>query len=284
MPVASIASVAVIAPGAMGAGIGRRLAENGIDVRTSLAGRSRASAARAEAAGMQPVADDVIADCAIILSIVPPAEALGLAERLAPALARTGHHPLYVDCNAISPHTTLRVAAALSQTGVRFVDGGIIGAPPQPGGRGPSLYVSGPDAAAVTALAEHGLVVKPLDDRIGSASALKMSYAGITKGLTALAAAMILAASRNGSAQALRAELAESQPQLLQRFQGSLPDMAPKAYRWVAEMEEIAGFAGADPAIRRIYEGVAGLYAELAADQAGSQNEAALLRAFLDGA
>jgi putative dehydrogenase len=40
MPVASIASVAVIAPGAMGAGIGRRLAENGIDVRTSLAGRS----------------------------------------------------------------------------------------------------------------------------------------------------------------------------------------------------------------------------------------------------
>jgi 3-hydroxyisobutyrate dehydrogenase-like beta-hydroxyacid dehydrogenase len=252
----------------MGAGIGRRLSENGVAVRTSLLGRSRASAERAEAAGMHPVADEAIANCAIILSIVPPAEALGLAWRLAPFLARTEHHPLYIDCNAISPGTTLRVGAALAETGVRFVDGGIIGGPPQPGKPGPSLYVS-------------GLVVKRLDGRIGSASALKMSYAGITKGLTALASAMILAASRNGSAEALRAELAESQPQLLQRFETSLPDMAPKAYRWVAEMEEIAAFAGEDASIRRIYEGIAALYAELAADQAGDRSEAALLHAFL---
>ncbi len=281
MPGASTPSVAVIAQGTMGAGIGRRLVENGIEVRTSLTGRSRASAARAEAAGMRPSADDAIADCAIILSIVPPAEAPGLAARLAPALARVAHRPLYVDCNAISPAMTLRVAAALSETPARFVDGSIIGGPPQPGGRGPSLYVSGPDAEAVTALAQYGLLVKRLDDRIGSASALKMSYAGITKGLTALASAMILAAGRNGIAQALRAELAESQPQLLQRFQGSLPDMAPKAYRWVAEMEEIAAFAGDDPATRRIYEGIAALYVDLAADHAGSQTEAAQLRAFL---
>jgi 3-hydroxyisobutyrate dehydrogenase-like beta-hydroxyacid dehydrogenase len=265
----------------MGAGIGRRLSENGVAVRTSLLGRSRASAERAEAAGMHPVADEAIANCAIILSIVPPAEALGLAWRLAPFLARTEHHPLYIDCNAISPGTTLRVGAALAETGVRFVDGGIIGGPPQPGKPGPSLYVSGPDAGAVTALGAYGLVVKRLDGRIGSASALKMSYAGITKGLTALASAMILAASRNGSAEALRAELAESQPQLLQRFETSLPDMAPKAYRWVAEMEEIAAFAGEDASIRRIYEGIAALYAELAADQAGDRSEAALLHAFL---
>jgi putative dehydrogenase len=283
MPVAPIAAVAVIAPGAMGAGIGRRLAENGVEVRTSLLGRSHASAERAEAAGMLAVADDAIVECAIILSIVPPAEALALAERLAPLLARSGLHPLYVDCNAISPDTTLRVEAALSHTDVRFVDGAIIGGPPQPGGRAPSLYVSGRDAAGVTALAEHGLVVKTLDDRIGSASALKMSYAGITKGLTALASAMILTASRNGSAEALRAELAESQPQLLQRFQSALPDMAPKAYRWVAEMEEIASFAGEDASIRRIYEGIAGLYAELATDHDGSKSEAALLNTFLKG-
>jgi putative dehydrogenase len=138
-----------------------------------------------------------------------------------------------------------------------------------------------PDNNASTLRVVRGLVVRPLDERIGSASALKMSYAGITKGLTALASAMILAASRNGCAEALRAELAESQPQLLKRFQSGLPDMATKAYRWVAEMEEIAGFAGEDAAIRRIYEGIAGLYAELAADHAGARSEAALLNAFL---
>ena len=276
-------SVAIIAPGAMGAAIGRRLVENGVEVQTSLTGRSAASASRAEAAGMHPVADEAIAECAIILSIVPPAEAVGLAERLAPVLARTDHRPLYVDCNAISPRTTLAVAAALSATRARFVDGSIIGGPPPPGGSAPTIYVSGPDADAVTALAAHGLVVKPLDDRLGSASALKMSYAGITKGLTALAAAMILSATRHGSAEALRAELADSQPALLQRFQTALPDMAPKAYRWVAEMEHIAAFAGDDRAIRQIYEGIAALYADLATDEAGSKTEAALLNAFLKG-
>ncbi len=88
MPVTSIGPVAVFAPGAMGAGIGQRLAGNGVEVRTSLLGRSRASAERAEAAGMHPVEDAAIADCAIILSIVPPAEVLGLAERLAPVGTR----------------------------------------------------------------------------------------------------------------------------------------------------------------------------------------------------
>ena len=281
MPIAPALSVAVIAPGAMGAAIGRRLVENGADVRTSLKGRSATSTGRAKAAGMQPVADDAIAECTIILSIVPPAEAAGLAARLAPVLAGIDHRPLYVDCNAISPDTTLEVAAALSGTRARFVDGSIIGGPPQPAGRAPALYVSGPDAEAVTVLAKHGLVVKPLDDRVGSASALKMSYAGITKGLTALASAMILSASRNGSAEALRAELADSQPELLRRFQTTLPDMAPKAYRWVAEMEQIAAFAGDDRAIRQIYEGIAALYAGLAEDHAGSKTETALLNAFL---
>ncbi|MCB8879574.1 NAD(P)-dependent oxidoreductase [Acidisoma cellulosilytica] len=276
-------AVAIIAPGAMGAAIGQRLVENGVEVRTSLTGRSPSSRQRAEAAGLQPVSDEAIAACDFILSIVPPGEALALATRLAPVLAQTTHRPVYVDCNAISPATAQTVSMAFPSPQVRFVDGSIIGGPPKPGTRGPSLYVSGADATALTALNAHGLVVKLLDDRIGSASALKMSYAGITKGLTALGSAMILAAGRHGAAEALRAELAESQPELLQRFAQSVPDMAPKAYRWVAEMEEIADFAGEDAAIRDIYLGMARLYADLAEDQAGDKAKAAHLRAFLQG-
>ena len=73
-----------------------------------------------------------------------------------------------------------------------------------------------------------------------------MSYAGITKGFTALGAAMMLAATRGGSAEALQAELAESQPALLGYLTRQVPSMYPKAYRWVAELEEIAGFVGKD--------------------------------------
>jgi putative dehydrogenase len=69
----------------------------------------------------------------------------------------------------------------------------------------------------------------------------------------------------------------------LTQFERSVPGMFPKAYRWVAEMEEIASFAGEDASIRRIYEGIAGLYAELATDHDGSKSEAALLNTFLKG-
>lgn len=276
--------VAIIAPGAMGAAVGRRLTEHGIEVRTSLAGRGEASARRAREAGMRAVEDAGVAQADIVLSIVPPAEALALAERLAPALARADPKPVYADCNAVSPQTVRRIGAALSGTGARFVDAGIIGGPPAPGARGPVFYASGPAAAALAVLNGHGLEVKALEGGIGAASGLKMSYAGITKGLTALASAMMLAAARNGVAAELRRELAGSQPRLLEWLGRSVPGMAPKAYRWVAEMEQIAEFAGEDAAAREIYRGIARLYERLAGDQAGGRQETQALRAFLDGA
>jgi L-threonate 2-dehydrogenase len=100
--------------------------------------------------------------------------------------------------------------------------------------------------------------------RSGAASALKMSYAGITKGLTAVGSAMILGAERAGAAAALKRELGESQPQLLAYFGKHVPAMFPKAYRWVAEMEEIAEFLAADPAAPQIYAAMARLYTRFA--------------------
>src|SRR5206468_6394372 len=123
-----------------------------------------------------------------------------------------------------------------------FVDGGIIGAPPQPGSKGPVLYVSGEAASRLLVLRAHGLQIRAVEGGIGAASALKVSYAGITKGLTALGAAMMLVATRAGVADALYAELAASQPALLAWFTRQIPGMYQKAYRWVAEMEEIADF------------------------------------------
>ena len=79
-----------------------------------------------------------------------------------------------------------------------------------------------------------------------------MSYAGIVKGLAGIGSAMVVAATRAGAADALRDELALSQPAILARLEVALPDMLPKAYRWVAEMREISGFLGPDhPASQR---------------------------------
>ncbi len=276
-----MAIITVIAPGAMGAGIGRRLVEHGAQVWTVLDGRSQASAGRAKAAGMQGVAMRQVAQADIVLSILPPGEALALARSLAPILRDAVRKPVYADCNAVSPQTVAAIAAELDATGVRFVDAGIIGGPPKPGTPGPLLYTSGRDAPALDVLAQYGLRVSDLHGPIGAASGLKMSYAGITKGLTALASAMMLAATRCGAAPALAAELAASQPHLLDYVTRQVPDMYPKAYRWVAEMREIAAFAGEDASARDIYTAIASLYERLAHDEAGPKQEVGALDAFL---
>jgi 3-hydroxyisobutyrate dehydrogenase-like beta-hydroxyacid dehydrogenase len=284
--------VAIIAPGAMGAGVGKRLTSHGVRVLTALAGRSEATAARALAAGMTAASDEEIAAADFILSILPPGEALALAHHFAPILTASNAKPVYVDCNAINPATVERVAAAIAPTGCPFVDAGIIGAPPPPipaapagegkaAVSGPRLYASGPAAPRFATLRQYGLDVRVLDGALSAASALKMSYAGITKGTQAIGAAMMLAASRAGSAQALFEELAFSQKEMLAQFTQQLPMMPAKAYRWIAEMQEIAGFVADDPAARELYEGAAHFYARIAEDFFADQKDVAALKEFL---
>jgi 3-hydroxyisobutyrate dehydrogenase-like beta-hydroxyacid dehydrogenase len=273
--------VAVIAPGAMGAAVGKRLTDNGVTVLTSLEGRSDETRARAKAAGMTAAKDGDIARADFILSILPPGDALALAQRFVPALAASNAKPVYVDCNAINPKTVDRVAAAIAPTDCPFVDAGIIGQPPKPGDAGPRIYASGAAAPRFASLREHGLDVRVLDGALSAASALKMSYAGITKGTQAIGAAMMLAAMRTGTADSLMAELQGSQKEMLAWLRRQLTMMPPKAYRWVAEMEEIAGFVGDDPASRELYEGAAEFYARFAEDFAAGGKEAKNLAAFL---
>jgi 3-hydroxyisobutyrate dehydrogenase-like beta-hydroxyacid dehydrogenase len=272
--------VAVIAPGMMGAAVGKRLVDNGVKVLTSLKGRSAETATRAKAAGMAAAGDEEIAASDFILSILPPGDAVALAERFQPALKASNAKPVYVDCNAINPKTVDRVAAVIAPTDCPFVDSGIIGSPPKPGDAGPRFYASGPAAPRFATLRQYGLDVRVLDGAISAASALKMSYAGITKGTQAIGAAMMLAATRAGSADALFAELSSSQKDMFAWFKRGLALMPPKAYRWVAEMHEIAGFVGEDPTAHELYEGAAHFYERIAEDFDGDKNDVTALTEF----
>ncbi len=259
--------IGVVAPGGMGAAIAARLCGAGADVLTSLEGRSAASRERATAAGMRDVGDAGLAEAAVILSVVPPDQALPLARRLSAAVAGAGGTPIYVDCNAVGPGLAAAIADAVEGAGVAFVDGGLIGLPPRPDAPGPTLFLSGARAEAVSAmLAPLGLRTHVLDGPSGAASALKMAYAGITKGLIAIAATMGIAAQRHGVGDALVAELARSQPGLFQGFTRSVPDMLGKARRWVPEMHEIEGFVGDDARSAEAYGAFARLYEQVAED------------------
>jgi 3-hydroxyisobutyrate dehydrogenase-like beta-hydroxyacid dehydrogenase len=172
----------------------------------------------------------------------------------------------------------------VSATGAEFVDAGIMGLPPEPDGKDPHIYASGESAARLAALTEYGLDVRVLDGPVGAASALKMAFAGISKGNMAIVSAMILAAERTGSAEALRQELSESEQSLLKTMSSRIPrSMFPKAWRWVAEMQEIAEFAREDPAAYQIWMGISKLYERIAEDLSGDRKEADVLASFCEG-
>jgi L-threonate 2-dehydrogenase len=273
--------VTVIAPGAMGAAVGKRLVDNGLKVLTSLKGRSQETQARAKQAGIAGASDEEIAASDFILSILPPGDALSLAQHFAPVLKSSNSKPVYVDCNAINPVTVDKVAAAIAPTDCPFVDAGIIGSPPKPGDAGPRFYASGPSAQRFATLRDYGLDIRMLDGALSAASALKMSYAGITKGTQAIGAAMMLAATRAGSSDALFAELSSSQKEMFAWFKRGLAQMPPKAYRWVAEMHEIAGFVAEDPAAHELYEGAAHFYERIAEDFDGDKQDVTALTKFI---
>lgn len=273
-------TIVILAPGAMGSAVARHLSDNGARVLTSLKGRSEATLKRAADAGMVGAEDDAIADADIILSIVPPGEAVALAERLAALIVKRSKKPVVVDCNAVNVDTVKRIEQIIGSAQAPFVDGGIIGFPPQPGGKSPAFYMSGEHAEDVAVLRDFGLDLRIVEGPVGAASALKMSYAGIVKGLAGIGSAMVVAATKAGAADALRDELALSQPAILARLEVALPDMIPKAYRWVAEMQEISGFLGPDHPASQIYQGFAKWFEHLAGDAKGEAVDASLLKAF----
>lgn len=150
----------------------------------------------------------------------------------------------YVDLNAISSASAGKIAASFSESSnsFRFIDGGIIGGAPKLQSDGswtkPSLVVSGPhrldDAIAKV------LNVKHIADTIGPASGLKMCFASMTKGLTAIAIQSFTTAHRLGVLNHLQEHLKEYSPKTGELAAKGLVGMPPKAYRWVDEMKEIA--------------------------------------------
>jgi 3-hydroxyisobutyrate dehydrogenase-like beta-hydroxyacid dehydrogenase len=228
--------IGLLHPGEMGAAVGQCLTTRGHTVLWASEGRGPDTAARAEAAGLSDVGTvkAVAAEAGVILSVCPPHAAADVA------WAVHGFSGLYVDANAISPGTAREIARMISDSGGRYVDGGIIGLPPATPGS-TRLYLSGPHAQRVADL----FAGTPLDARVigeapTAASAVKMAYAGWTKGSAALLLAVRALARAEGVEDALLAEWALSQPSLEARSQGSAGSATAKGWRWVAEMEEIA--------------------------------------------
>jgi 3-hydroxyisobutyrate dehydrogenase-like beta-hydroxyacid dehydrogenase len=256
-------ALAVLHPGQMGASLAAAAKAGGARVLWASAGRSPATARRAAVGGLEDAGtlDDAVRAADIVLSICPPHGAAALAE----AVMAAGFAGLFCDANAIAPRTARAIAGIVEAGGARFVDGGVVGPPARAPGQ-TRLYLSGDQAGAVAALFA-GSLAEPvvIDARPGAASALKMCYAGWTKGRTALLLAMRALARAEGVDEALMQEWARSQTGLQGDIEAAASRVSAKAWRWIGEMEEIAdSLAGAGlpdgthRAAARIYAAMAG--------------------------
>lgn len=253
--------VGLLSPGDMGHSVGRMLVNHGVAVFTCLAERSQRTKSLAAEAGIEdlPTYRHLVEETDMILSILVPAEAENAALKVSEAIQAAGKPTLYVDCNAIAPATVVRVGEIITGTGSRFVDAGIIGTPPRRQGT-TRIYASGKDAAEFQKLSDHGLDIRIIGSEIGQASGLKMTYAALTKGTTALATELLVAAWRAGLYDALVKEFQGSQAENYAQMERSLPGMPVKAHRWVGEMEEIAKTFDNLDLTPKIYQGIADLY------------------------
>lgn len=254
-------TIAILSPGDMGHAVGKVLTAHGLRVITSLHGRSARTRQLTERAGIQDVGtlDTLVQEADLLLSILVPDQAVTTAHVVAQALSDTNQAVLYVDCNAIAPQTAHTISQIITGAGSRFVDAGIIGPPPHKPGT-TRFYASGHEVATVAALNDFGLEIIPLGPEIGQASAFKMCYAALTKGLTALATELLTAAEAFGITQPLAHEFENSQTLLYKQLQQALPSMPAKAHRWIGEMEEIAQTFGALGLTPQILAGAAELY------------------------
>lgn len=231
-------TIGVIHPGEMGTAIGTALRGTGATVLWASEGRSAATAERAGDAGLEDVGThgELARRSDVIVSLVPPHSAVDVARGF------RDFDGLYVDANAVSPATARTIAGIVK----RYVDGGVVGPPPDEPGT-TRLYLSGVDAPRIAELfAGTAVDARVVSERIGDASALKMTFAGWTKGTAALLLAVRAVAKSEGVEEALLAEWALSLPELPDRSAAAARSALAKGWRWIGEMEEIAATFEAD--------------------------------------
>ena len=234
-------TIGILSPGDMGHSVGQVLGSRGLRVIACLRGRSERTRLLANGAHITDVStyQRLVTEADIILSILVPARAKQVAQVVARAIAETKAELFYADCNAIAPTTAREIRDVITVAGGRFIDASIIGPPPR-NECVTRFYASGPDAEFLAELNEFGLNITVLGEQIGQASAIKMCYAALTKGVTALGTELLTAAEILGVSEPLKQEFQLSQPALYGYLERQLPRMPMKSLRWIGEMREIA--------------------------------------------
>lgn len=233
-------TIGILYPGEMGASLGKLLAEDAYRVVTTVEGRSSRTSRLCFEAGLEHLGSlhEVVQTADIVISVVPPAAALQVAEHYASLAHLCSRAPLYIDANSISPGTTRRIEALLSEVHIDFVDAAIHGLASRLGTQG-TLYLSGSAASDIASMFEGSLRTKVLGDTVGRASAFKMLLSGVSKGLVALFLEMSLVAQEARLLDHFLHECEGLYPGIMVAIDRMLPTYPQHASRRADELKEL---------------------------------------------
>lgn len=235
-----INNVTLISPGEMGSPIAEYIISSGIKVISPLNNRSEETRKRSIKSGIEDSKTliESMKQTDLIISILVPSEAENLCKEIANISKVIDKEIYYADLNAISPKTVQNMRNILTNTKIKFIDGGIIGGLPI-SNKFPRIYVSGIHSKVFMELNNLGMEVIDMSGEIGDASAIKMAYASITKGYSSLLIAAVTLAIKTNNFDAFMDELKFSQPKVFNDLK-NLKSIPSKAHRWIGEMTEIS--------------------------------------------
>lgn len=183
-------------------------------------------------------AEDALGDADIVLSLVTADSALPAAVDYA-GLLKAG--AIWCDMNSVAPDTKRAAAKTIEAAGGRYVDVAVL-APVNPARMNVPLLISGAHAAEAEArLQAMGFAkTRVVGDEIGRASAIKMIRSIMVKGVEALTAEMMLAATKAGVVDEVLSSLdaSEKTQSWFERAEYNVERMTTHGLRRAAEMEE----------------------------------------------
>lgn len=192
--------------------------------------------------GVAAAADSAsaLAGAGIVLSLVTADQAVPAAQACA---AHLEPGTLFCDMNSVAPDTKREAALAVEAAGGHYVDVAVM-APVDPARLNVPLLIAGPAAnEARLALQALGFAkTRVVGDTVGQASAIKLCRSIMVKGLEALSAEMVLAASKAGVLDEVFASLDASEKSVgwQERADYNLDRMLLHGRRRAAEMAEAA--------------------------------------------
>ena len=230
--------IGVLHPGEMGISLAASAIRSGHNVYWASDGRSKQTASRAAQYALLDAhsIEKLCHTSQVALSICPP----HAAEQVADQVISSRFRGLYIDANAISPQRAKQMAERMTEAGVSFVDGCVIGGPAWNSGE-TWLYLSGEKADKAAELFSGGPIeTGVVGPQPGKASALKICYASYTKGTIALLGAVLATAESLGVREELENQWSQEDIQSVSRAHNRIRQVTRKAWRFSSEMQDIS--------------------------------------------